>query len=190
MSAETTCRANSLRALATDAARQLDVLGLDGHTLGVDGREVGVLEEANQVGLGGLLEGQDGRALEAEVRLELLGNLANQALEGELADQQLRGLLVAADLAESDSARSVAVRLLDASSRGGGLAGRLGGELLAGRPEVMKKEWIGGRKGRNMMLESANKVGQLILHTKRKSYACNLAYFINSLPPHARTHHS
>ena len=121
-----------LRALATDAAGKLDVLGHDGHALGVDGREVGVLEQADEVGLGGLLEGQDGGALEAEVRLEVLGDLTDQALEGQLADQQLGALLVAADLAEGDSAGSVAVGLLDTAGGGGRLAGRLGGELLAG----------------------------------------------------------
>ena len=41
--------------------------------------------------------------------------------------------LVAADLAERDGARAVAVRLLDAAGGGGRLARRLGGELLAGR---------------------------------------------------------
>jgi hypothetical protein len=40
--------------------------------LGVDGAEVGVLEEADQVRLGGLLEGEDGVRLEAQVRLEVL----------------------------------------------------------------------------------------------------------------------
>ena len=128
-------RAGRLRALATDAARQLDVLGLDRHALGVDRREVGVLEEADQVRLGGLLQGKDGRALEAQVRLELLRDLADEALERQLADEQLRRLLVAADLAERDRARAVAVGLLDAARRRGGLARRLGGELLAGRPE-------------------------------------------------------
>ena len=34
----------NLGALATDATGQLDVLGEDGHTLGMDGAEVGVLE--------------------------------------------------------------------------------------------------------------------------------------------------
>jgi len=121
-----------LRALATDAAGQLDVLGHDGHTLGVDGGQVGVLEEADQVGLGGLLEGQDGGALETEVRLEVLGNLTHQALEGQLADEQLRRLLVAADLAQGDGAGSVTVGLLHTAGGGGRLAGRLGGELLAG----------------------------------------------------------
>ena len=35
---------------------------------------------ADEVGLGGLLEGQDGRRLEAQVGLEVLGDLADQAL--------------------------------------------------------------------------------------------------------------
>ena len=52
----------------------------------MDGAQVGVLETADQVGLGGLLQGQEGGALEAEVRLEVLGDLADEALEGELAN--------------------------------------------------------------------------------------------------------
>ena len=91
-----------LRALATETAGELDVLALDGDTLGVDGAKVGVFEERDEVGLDGLLEGADGRALEAQVRLEVLGDFADQALEGQLADQELRGLLVATDLTEGD----------------------------------------------------------------------------------------
>ena len=125
-------RSERLRALSTDAAGKLNVLGHDGDALGVDGAEVGVLEEANEVRLSGLLEGEDGGSLEAQVGLEVLGNLADQALERELADQELRRLLVAADLAKRDGSRAVAVRLLDAAGGGGRLAGRLGGELLAG----------------------------------------------------------
>ena len=49
-----------LRALATDATGELNVLGHDGHALGMDGAEVGVREEANKVGLRGLLERDDG----------------------------------------------------------------------------------------------------------------------------------
>ncbi len=47
-----------LSTLATDAAGQLNVLGHDGDTLGVDSSQIGVLEQANQVGFGCLLEGQ------------------------------------------------------------------------------------------------------------------------------------
>ena len=44
-----------LSTLSTDTAGQLDVLGHDGHTLGVDGAQVGVLKQTNKVGLAGLL---------------------------------------------------------------------------------------------------------------------------------------
>ena len=125
-------RRSNLGALATDAAGKLDVLGHDGDALGVDGAEVGVLEEANEVGLSGLLEREDGGALEAEVGLEVLGDLADEALEGELADEELGGLLVPADLAEGDGSGAVPVGLLDAAGGGGGLARGLGGELLPG----------------------------------------------------------
>ena len=131
-------------------------LGLDGDTLGVDGGQVGVLEERDEVRLGGLLERHDGRRLEAEVRLEVLGNLTDETLEAagararevsslegakqgvgaadsrELADQELGRLLVATDLTERDGTRAVTVRLLDTTGGGRRLAGRLGGELLAG----------------------------------------------------------
>eukprot|EP00976_Prorocentrum_cordatum_P086957 1186713-Prorocentrum_minimum.AAC.3 len=51
-----------------------------------------VLEQTNQVRLGGLLQSQYGRGLEAQVGLEVLGDrLTHQALEGQLADQQLSG---------------------------------------------------------------------------------------------------
>ncbi|KAI1239062.1 hypothetical protein IHE44_0012170 [Lamprotornis superbus] len=123
----------NLCTLAADAPGQLDVLGHDGDALGMDGAQVGVLEEPHQVSLAGLLQRHDGRALEAQVGLEILRDLAHQALEGQLADQQLRGLLVAPDLAQRHRAGPVAVRLLDAARGRRALAGSLGGQLLAGR---------------------------------------------------------
>ena len=117
--------------VSSDSLGELHVLGHDGDSSGVDGTEVGVLEEANEVGLGCLLEGKDGRGLETKVSLEVLGDLADETLEWELADEELGGLLVPADLTESHGTWTVAVRLLDASSGWGGLASGLGGELLA-----------------------------------------------------------
>ena len=122
----------ALRALAAEAAGQLHVLHLNGDALGVDGAQVGVLKETHQVVLRGLLQGQQSGALHAQVGLEVLGDLAHQALEGQLADEQLRGLLVAADLAQRHCARAEAVGLLD-TRHGRGLLRRLGGELLARR---------------------------------------------------------
>ena len=121
-----------LRTLSTDAASELDVLGHDGDTLGVDGAEVGVLEESDEVRLSGLLERHDGGRLEAEVGLEVLGDLANETLEGELADEELRRLLVATDLTQSNRSGAVAMGLLDTSGSGRRLASCLRGELLAG----------------------------------------------------------
>jgi hypothetical protein len=89
----------------------------------VDGAQVGVLEKGDEVRLDGLLKGANGRGLEAEIALEVLGNLTDQTLEGELADQKLSGLLVATNLTKSDGTGLVAVRLLDATGRRGGLAG-------------------------------------------------------------------
>jgi hypothetical protein len=121
----------ALRALATKTTGKLDVLGLDSDTLGVDGAEVGVLKEGDQVSLNGLLKSTDGRGLEAEVRLEVLSDLTDETLERQLADQELSRLLVATDLTESDGSRLVTVRLLDTSGRRSGLAGSLVGEGLA-----------------------------------------------------------
>ncbi len=125
-------RCAGLRALTTDAAGELDVLGHDGDALGVDGAQVGVFEEADEVRLGRFLKRENSVRLEAEVGLEVLGDLADEALERELADQELGGLLVLADLTKRDGTGAVPVRLLDAAGGGRGLARRLGGELLAG----------------------------------------------------------
>ena len=120
-----------LRTLSTDAAGQLDVLGHDGDTLGVDGAQVGVFEERDQVRLRCFLKGKDSGSLEAEVSFEVLGNFPDQALEREFADQKIGRLLVATDLTKSDGTRTITVRLLDAASGRGGLASSLGGKLLA-----------------------------------------------------------
>lgn len=98
----------------------------------MDGAQVGVLKEGDEVSLHGLLKGANSRGLEAEIRLEVLGDLTNKTLEGQLADEELGRLLVATDLTESDGTGLVAVRLLDTTGRWCGLASRLGSELLAG----------------------------------------------------------
>jgi len=121
-----------LGTLSTNPASELDVLGHDGDTTSMDGTQVGVLKESDEVSLSSLLKSTNGGRLEAQISLEVLGDLTNQALEGELADQKLSGLLVATNLTKSDGAGAVAMGLLDSSSGWGRLAGGLGGELLAG----------------------------------------------------------
>ena len=82
----------SSSSFSSDPPGKLDVLGHDGDPLCVDGTEVGVLEEPHQVGLTGLLQGHDSRALEPEVSLEILGNLPDQTLERKFANEQFGSL--------------------------------------------------------------------------------------------------
>ena len=121
---------HSLGALTTDTPGQLDVLGHDCDTLSVDGAQVGVLEQADEVSLASLLEGHDSRALEAQVCLEVLSDFTHQTLEGELADQKLSALLVTADLSQGHGSGPVAVRFLHTPGGGGRFPRGLGGQLL------------------------------------------------------------
>ena len=98
----------------------------------MDGAQVGVLKETHKVGLGGLLESHHGGALETQIGLEVLGDFPDETLEGQLADEQLGGLLVSPDLPKGHSAGPVSVGLLDSTGGGGGLPGSLGGQLLPG----------------------------------------------------------
>ena len=94
----------------------------------MNGTQVGILEEGDEVRLDGLLQSTDGGGLEAQVGLEVLSDLADETLEGELADEELSRLLVATDLTESDGTRLVAVRLLDTTGRRRTLTSCLGCE--------------------------------------------------------------
>lgn len=120
-----------LGSLSSDAAGKLDVFGHDGHTLGVDGAQVRVFEKTDQVGLAGFLQGHDGRALETQVGLEVLGDFTNESLERQLPDEQLRALLVPTDLSESDRAGTITMGLLHSSGGRCTLASGLSGELFA-----------------------------------------------------------
>ncbi|KAG5443037.1 hypothetical protein CSKR_202707 [Clonorchis sinensis] len=62
--------------------------------------QVSLLKETSQVGLAGFLESRDIQALESE------------ALKGQVTDEQLGGLLLTADLTESDVLRPVAMGFL------------------------------------------------------------------------------
>ena len=69
--------------------------------------------------------------MESKIGLEVLSDLANETLEGELSDEKLGGLLVLSDLTKSDCSWSVSVRLLHSTGCRGTLASSFRGELLA-----------------------------------------------------------
>ena len=72
----------------------------------MDGAEIGVFKEADHVSLSRLLKCEKGRGLESELGFKVLRDLSAQALEGQLADQELRRLLVLADLSERHGTRA------------------------------------------------------------------------------------
>ena len=96
----------------------------------MDGAQVGVLEQADQVSLRRFLQSQNCVALEAKISLEILGNLPDQALERQLPNKQLSALLILPDLTESNGTRPIPVRLLHTASGWGTLASSLGSQLL------------------------------------------------------------
>ena len=78
----------SLFPLASNASRQLHVLGHDGDALCVKGAQVGVLKQTNKVCFGSLLKCKDGSTLETQIISTLRhvnSNLADQTLERSLA---------------------------------------------------------------------------------------------------------
>ena len=114
----------------------------------MDGGKVSVFEKGDEVSLGGFLESHDGGGLETQVGLEVLSDLTDETLEGELPDEEFGRLLVTTDFSQSDGTGAEPVRLLHTTSdlrisleRGrreneggnayrGLLASRLSGELL------------------------------------------------------------
>jgi len=105
----------SLGTLSADTASKLDILWHNSDTLGVNGAQVGVLEQTHQISLAGLLESTDGSRLEPQISFEVLSNFSHKTLEWQLPDEELSRLLVSPDLTESDSSWPVSVGLLDSS---------------------------------------------------------------------------
>jgi len=106
----------NLSSFTTDTSCQLDVLWHDSNSLSVNGTQVSVFKQADQVTFASFLEGHDCGALESEIGLEVLGNFSHESLERQLSDQQLSGLLVSSDLSQGNGSWSVSVRLLHTTS--------------------------------------------------------------------------
>lgn len=92
----------------------------------MDGAEVGVFEQADEVSFNGFLEGEEGRALESELAVGLVGDVFHDSLERKLSDEEVSGSLVLSDLSDGHGSWSESVGLLDTSDWG------LSGALLAG----------------------------------------------------------
>lgn len=93
--------------LTANATSEVHVLRHDRDPSSMDRTIVRVLEQADEVRLGRLLETQERRRLKTDIRSNLLRDLTHETLEGHLTDQKVRALLVLADLAESHSAGTI-----------------------------------------------------------------------------------
>lgn len=121
-----------LNALANSGS-ELHVGLHDGDALGMLGTELGVNEEVDEIVLGGFLESLDGETLETDVGLVVvLDEVTNKLGEGELADQEISGLLILLDFTSGDDTLFGAADLLDTGGGSCGLASCLTGDGLTG----------------------------------------------------------
>lgn len=98
----------------------------------MNGTQLRVSQNAYQEGLSGLLKGENGVLLVANVGLVILADLHHQALKGSVSDEQVSALLVSANFTESNGARAEAMGSANSSFGHSGL-GHLGAlETLAG----------------------------------------------------------
>ena len=104
-----------LTSLSPYAACKLHVLRHDGHAFCVQGAEVGVFEQTNEISLWSLLKSSNRGRLKADTATDVLCNFPNEPLEWQLANQQLSWLLEATDLPKSDSAWAIAMMVLTKS---------------------------------------------------------------------------
>ncbi|KYQ59697.1 hypothetical protein ALC60_01363 [Trachymyrmex zeteki] len=96
---------NGLSAFTANSPCQLYIFWHDRDTFGVNGAQIRVFEQADQVSFRRFLEGTYSGALKAQIGLEILSDFTNQTLERQFPDEQLRGLLVSSDFSQSYSTR-------------------------------------------------------------------------------------
>ena len=77
-----------LRTLAANALSQFDVLGHDRHALGMDGAQICILQQSDNVCLRGFLQSTDCGRLKSKFRFDVAGDLSHQALEGKFANEK------------------------------------------------------------------------------------------------------
>lgn len=123
---------NDLSAFTANSPCQLYIFWHDRDTFGVNGAQIRVFEQADQVSFRRFLKGTYSGALKTQIGFEILRDFTNQTLERQFPDEQLRGLLISSDFSQSYSTGPVTMRLLDASSGRRAFTCRFGGKLLPG----------------------------------------------------------
>lgn len=116
----------------SNSSGKVEILSHNSNSSSVDGAEVGVFEQTNEVSFSGFLEGEDSLGLESDIVLHFHSNISDESLEGKLSDKQVSSLLVLSDFSQGDGTRSELMGLLDTSGDGSRLSGGLSSELLSG----------------------------------------------------------
>ena len=75
--------------VSSDSLGQLQILGHDGHSLGLDRTQICVLKQGDEVSFSSFLKSQDCLTLESNFLFPLLGNLSDKSLERQLSDQKV-----------------------------------------------------------------------------------------------------
>lgn len=96
---------NGLSAFTANSPRQLYIFWHDRDTFGVNGAQIRVFEQADQVSFRRFLQGTYSGALKTQIGLEILGDLTNQTLERQFPDEQLSRLLISSDFSKCHSTR-------------------------------------------------------------------------------------
>lgn len=122
----------ALCSFSSDSPSELNIFGHDGDPFRMNGAQIGVFEESDEVGFRSLLQCPNGGRLESKIGLEILGNFSDQSLEGELSDQEFSRFLVSPDFSEGYSSGPVSMGFLDPSCGWGRFSGRFGCQLFSG----------------------------------------------------------
>lgn len=92
--------------VTADAPSQADVPYSDGDAARVEGAQVGLFKELDQVVLGGLPQEVDSRRVELSVLVQVQGRALDELLERQLHDERVSALLERADFPQSRGPRT------------------------------------------------------------------------------------
>ena len=97
----------------SNSPRQLHILRHNSHSLCVNGTQIRVLKQPNQIRLGRLLQRQNRLALEPQVTLVVTRNLPDHPLKRQRPYQKISRLLKLSYLPQSHGPGSISVRFFD-----------------------------------------------------------------------------
>lgn len=77
------------KSVSSDSLGQLEVASHDGHSLGMNGTQVGVFKERDEISFSGFLEGEHCRRLESKFLFPFMGDFSDHSLERELSNKKI-----------------------------------------------------------------------------------------------------